>query len=260
MDAIVLARGLADAMLYHKPLLAEIERSCALALGCKPRWLKGLAKAMVTRYGAHWTPLVRDAMVQSIIDQGALLRALRRGDALAIRRYFVLPARMAPQPLGFGPCTVPALAATGDVARWLDMSSDELDWYARDRPAAHSEHYVYRWLSKRSGGQRLIEMPKARLRQIQRKLLHGLLAYVPTHEAVHGFRARHSIVTNAQMHVGQRVVLRLDLQDFFLTLHGARVTGLFRLLGYPDSVARTLMRLCTNRVPPTALGGLISTT
>jgi hypothetical protein len=162
--------------------------------------------------------------------------------------FFVPPARMTARPLALAQCVLPDLPTSVDLARWLDIHPVELQWLARCREPVHSDHHAYRWIPKRSTGWRLIEMPKASLRAIQRKLLHGLLAYVPPHEAAHGFRCGHSIITNAQAHVGQRVVLKMDLQDFFLTLRGSRMDALFRSLGYPDEVARTLTTLCTNRV------------
>jgi hypothetical protein len=41
----------------------------------------------------------------------------------------------------------------------------------------------------------------------------------------------------------------MDLQNFFLTLGGARIRALFRTLGYPQAVAAMLTALCTNCVP-----------
>ena len=45
------------------------------------------------------------------------------------------------------------------------------------------------------------------------------------------------------------MVVRLDLEDFFAAVTAARVFGIFRTAGYPESVAHTLTGLCTNVVP-----------
>jgi hypothetical protein len=50
-------------------------------------------------------------------------------------------------------------------------------------------------------------------------------------------------------HVSRRVVVRLDLEDFFASVTRARVTALFRRVGYPRSVARTLAALTTISTP-----------
>jgi hypothetical protein len=51
------------------------------------------------------------------------------------------------------------------------------------------------------------------------------------------------------MHVGQPVVLRLDLEDFFLSIRSARITAIFRRVGYPEPVARMLAGLCCTPTP-----------
>jgi len=243
------ARALADAMLCGTAEPREVTLRCAKALGQRPRWLRGLAEAMIARHGAAWTQASRAALAMSILAHPAPGRALQKGGPLTVRYYFILPASMGPRPPALEQCALPDLPTPVDLAHWLGVAPDDLDWFARMGPPLRSDHYAYRWLQKRSGGWRLIEMPKARLRTLQRRLLHGLLEYVPPHEAVHGFRAGHSILTNARAHIGRRVVLRMDLQDFFLTIGGARVDALFRTLGYPAEVARILMALCANRVP-----------
>lgn len=43
----------------------------------------------------------------------------------------------------------------------------------------------------------------------------------------HGFRRRHSIITNARRHKRRRYVLNLDLQDFFATFNFGRIRGFF---------------------------------
>ncbi|HEY5312215.1 MAG TPA: reverse transcriptase family protein, partial [Pirellulales bacterium] len=134
----------------------------------------------------------------------------------------------------------------------------QLDWFAdrqgreRGLPAGPLRHYHYRWVPKRAGGVRLIEIPKSRLRAIQRRVLHGILENIPPHDAAHGFRRGRSIRTFVAPHVGQRVVLRMDLQDFFMTIAAGRVCALFRITGYPEAVAALLAGLCTNSLPADA--------
>jgi hypothetical protein len=84
---------------------------------------------------------------------------------------------------------------------------------------------------------------------LQRKVLRGLLDKIPPHDAVHGFRRGRSTVSFAAPHVGKAVVIRFDLTDFFASIHAGRVYSVWRSLGYPQGVARSLTGLCTNRVP-----------
>jgi hypothetical protein len=100
-------------------------------------------------------------------------------------------------------------------------------------------------LGKDGGSIRLIEAPKDQLKATQRKILSGLLNAIPVHEAAHGFRKGRSIRTFAGVHAGRRVVLKMDLSDFFPSIDRSRVQALFRTAGYPEAVADLLGGLCT---------------
>ena len=150
---------------------------------------------------------------------------------------------------------IPAIATVGDLAAWAGVAVGELEWLAdlkgwnwrTNNPRLR--HYEYRIAEKRAGGFRLIEAPKLRLKAIQRKILSEILEKVPTHNAVHGFTKRRSIRSFAAPHAARRVVLRMDVQDFFPSISRARVQAMFRTLGYPESVADLLGGLCTNATP-----------
>ena len=107
-------------------------------------------------------------------------------------------------------------------------------------------------LAKATGSIRLIETPKPRLKDLQRRILSGILDRIPSHPAVHGFVKGRSIQSFAAPHVGQRVVLRMDLENFFPTFPGARVQSFFRTIGYPEPVADLLGGIATNSVPRSA--------
>ncbi|MEZ5302644.1 MAG: reverse transcriptase family protein [Verrucomicrobiales bacterium] len=166
-----------------------------------------------------------------------------------------LPPAMGEPPAGWA---VPPLATLGDLAGWLRLDLAELDWYAdphsleRRVASAKLRHYTYRWLPKRRGGARLIEVPKPNLKALQRQIARGILAGIPPHPAAHGFVAGRSIRTNAEPHCGQAAVLKLDLSDFFPSVTRARAAGLLRRAGYPDPVAQRIAALCTNALPPAA--------
>jgi hypothetical protein len=95
----------------------------------------------------------------------------------------------------------------------------------------------------------LIEAPKTRLKIMQQQILAQILDKIPPHPAVHGFRKGRSIKTFVAPHVGQRVVLRMDLEQFFPSISRARVQAFFRTIGYPETVADALGGICTNVTP-----------
>ena len=110
-------------------------------------------------------------------------------------------------------------------------------------------NYHYKVLSKQFGQIRLLEAPKPRLKELQRIILREILERVLAHPVAHGFVKDRSIKTFATPHVGQQVVLRMDLQDFFPSFAAARIQAFFRTLGYPELVAALLAGICTNTAP-----------
>lgn len=141
------------------------------------------------------------------------------------------------------------------------FSSKQLGWLLTSTDRGGGP-YVRFTIAKRDGSDRLICAPKGRLRAVQRRILATILDHVPTHDAAHGFVTGRSTVTNAQPHVGAKVLLKFDLRNFFPTIHWSRVLGLFTSLGYYSgscrieyddrsrNVAMTLARLCTYTPDP----------
>jgi RNA-directed DNA polymerase len=149
---------------------------------------------------------------------------------------------------------VPQWSTAEELAAALDLDLGELSWFADIRGwNRHSSlplrHYKARWMATRSGGWRLIEAPKPRLAELQRRLLRRVLATLPLHDAAHGFRPGRSVATFATPHAGQALVVRLDLEGFFATVSLPRVHGLLRDAGYPPAVARLLAGLLTTITP-----------
>jgi hypothetical protein len=141
---------------------------------------------------------------------------------------------------------LPKLASPAAVAKLVGVAEGDLAALMRPGTAAGSG-YVEFEIPKAKGGTRRIAAPRAPLRRVQRVLLEQILDRVPVHDACHGFVAGRSTVTNARPHERAAVVLKLDLKDFFPTVHYRRVKGLFEQLGYGAEVAATLAGLTTHR-------------
>ncbi|HWF09059.1 MAG TPA: reverse transcriptase family protein [Bryobacteraceae bacterium] len=150
---------------------------------------------------------------------------------------------------------LPRIESVGALCDWFWLDAEELEWFAdlkglcrrAARPALG--HYLYRALQKSDGSIRLIESPKRRLKSLQRQILNEILDRIPAHPAVHGFVRNRSIKTFAAPHTGKRVVLRMDLSNFFPSFAAARIQAFFRTIGYPKAVADRLGGLCTNAAP-----------
>jgi RNA-directed DNA polymerase len=141
---------------------------------------------------------------------------------------------------------LPPLADAEAIATLLGVSPDTLSQLMRPGTEPGSG-YVEFEIPKAKGGTRRIAAPRTPLRKVQRTILDQILAKVPVHDACHGFVPGRSTVSNAKPHVGRAVVIKIDLKDFFPTVHYRRVKGLFQYLGYGEPVAAILAGLTTYR-------------
>ncbi|MFM0064441.1 reverse transcriptase family protein [Paraburkholderia aspalathi] len=247
--------AIADAMLAGPPEAAAMVERMTLVLGERADWMNGLARKVAKRFGARWDSVDGKELSKVVAENTGFVAAWRGESRPRVVRVLPRPPVQRPPPPWLHDVVLPQLPTLGDLAAWLEVEPDELDWFAdRRRVPAQSaatplHHYSYKAIEKRDGRCRIIEVPKSRLRALQRKVLHGLLDRVPAHDAVHGFRRGRNTVTFAAPHAGKAVVIRFDLTDFFASVHAGRVYSVIRALGYPLNVARTLTGLCTNRVP-----------
>ncbi len=150
---------------------------------------------------------------------------------------------------------LPVLRTPEELAVFLQLPVGKLAWLTHrfdegSRPAGVREaHYHFHWVKKKSYGHRLIEAPKQTLRGVQQKILREILDHVPPHPAAHGFVSGRSIRTNAEPHVGQKILLKFDLQNFYPSVRYSRVVSIFRSVGYSREVAIWLARLTTSAIP-----------
>jgi RNA-directed DNA polymerase len=143
---------------------------------------------------------------------------------------------------------LPVWRTESALAAALELELKALRYFSTHSAKDRSSHYVTFAIPKRSGGERLIMAPKTRLKRLQRQLNALLVSKLPVSEYAHGFRSGHSVRTNAERHVGKAVILRLDITDFFGTIHFGRVRGLLIALGYGYPVATVLAALMTEAV------------
>jgi hypothetical protein len=249
------AANLAAAFLAGPWTVAAMVRRGAQACGGRERWLRALARRLVQRFATPPTHLGASALAALIGNDRGFERGWPGLGETPLRRLYWVKGVMAPAPGPPASWNVPALTSAGELAAWLGLESAQLDWLAGLQGRAFRTppgplcHYTYRWLTTRRGKARLLEIPRGRLRAVQRRLLRNLLDRVPPHEAAHGYRRGRSVRTYVAPHAGRRVVLHLDLRHFFAAVRASRVHALFRTAGYPRTVARLLTGLCTSVVP-----------
>lgn len=257
LDKESIALVLARACLAGPVDLLALRGRCRWALDGKTQWLVKLTHELMA--SARALIEARDverlaALIakSAVFDDPEVLRNVDLGG------FFVFEPRMLDAPRALGRLSLPDLPSPGDLARWLGLSVAELDWLAdigswRQRDQSALCHYRYRWIAKRSGGVRLLEIPKSRLLKIQRKILHEILDQVALHPAAHGCVRGRSIISNAAGHANRQALIRIDLGSFFTSIRHGRVQALFKTLGFPSATARYLAALTTNATPASVL-------
>ena len=218
----------------------------------RPAWLPVLVGEVLEVY--RTAPLDRPRELAQVV---ASRPAAGRARAPRIRTRPAAPTAMVTNPWH-----LPRLDDLEDLARLLAVEPRQLAWYADVKGLARTtgdealQHYRSSWRPAPSGAVRVLEAPKPRLKALQRRLLHEVLAGVPAHDAAHGFRPGRSVATYAAPHARRKVVLRLDLEGFFAAVSAGRVFGVLRTAGYPEPVAHGLTGLVTTVLPRWAWAGV----
>src|SRR5580704_8181877 len=249
-----LLRMLATSFLAGQPSADQIAVRASQLFGRRWPWLRPLAKRYLKALAGRTRPRRRDVVEFLLHDQGFTEAWSKHFDELSVAQWLAEPQRMQPV-AATSTWDIPGIESVGALAEWLGVTVGELEWFADvkglgyKRPGPKLAHYHYRILAKETGNIRLIEAPKPRLKALQRHILMQILERIPAHPAAHGFLRGRSIKTFVAPHVGQRVVLRTDLQDFFPSVSGVRIQTVFRTMGYPEAVADLLGGIATNAVP-----------
>jgi RNA-directed DNA polymerase len=253
------ALAVARAMLAASPSVAGLVARMRACLDADAAWYRPLATRCARLPGELWRRLTPRTMASLIERDLGYQQAWLADHKPTVRSYFLSQrTRMQTPPLGLHHCQLPYWPHTAALGSWLGIS--DAGMWRLTRPAAWQrrlplidQHYRCHLLAKRSGGWRLLEVPHPYLMPLQRRLLDDLLDRVPPHEAACGYTRERSVLDHARAHVGQAVVLKFDLQDFFSCVRASRVHALFTTLGYANSVAQELTALCTTATPEPVL-------
>ncbi|MCF7983069.1 MAG: reverse transcriptase family protein [Thiohalocapsa sp.] len=147
-----------------------------------------------------------------------------------------------------------------DLARYIGIPLRHLAdvLYEADR----SRFYTVKTIPKASGGTRTLHAVSGKLKDVQRKALDKLQRKFPPSDRAHGFVPGRSIITNAIPHRRKKLVVKLDIVDFFPSIRVARVFGMFQAppFRFGREAAMTLAQLAC--VPehngPLPQGGVLS--
>lgn len=136
------------------------------------------------------------------------------------------------------------IGSYAELVKFLSISPSKLNFLL-----CGFDSYTTFAIPKKSGGAREISAPRRELKSAQRKLAEVLLEIYGSKKAAHGFVKGRNIVSNAAAHVSPKIVINLDLEDFFGTITTGRIQGLFMSepFNFDFEIARLLTQLTTFR-------------
>lgn len=117
-----------------------------------------------------------------------------------------------------------SLKTRKDVADLLGISERSLRYFLfKVRPENMYKSFT---IPKSDGSKRSISAPDNRLKAIQRKLADILSVVYDPKVCAYGFIPGKNFVDNAACHIGRKLILNIDLQDFFSQIHFGRISGM----------------------------------
>lgn len=141
---------------------------------------------------------------------------------------------------------LPVLRNVQDISKLIGLNPETIVWLSFEKKVSSVDHYLRFEIPKRSGGMRLISSPKKQMRQAQLAIREEILKKMAPSKQAMAFRPNTSIVDNAKAHVGAKILVRVDLKDFFPSISFNRVRGFFKSCGYSPGVATVLALLTTD--------------
>lgn len=129
-----------------------------------------------------------------------------------------------------------------DLANFLNISEGTLKYYSN--PITPSKAYTTTILKKKNGEDRIVCAPVRILKYIQRQISDVLYELYKPSRCVTGYVRKKSICDNARPHTSKRMIICLDLKDFFTSIHFGRVRGMF--LNQPFNFNTTISTVLAN--------------
>lgn len=100
-------------------------------------------------------------------------------------------------------------------------------------------------IPKKRNGFRTIYDPNSSLREVQGRILSKVLSHVSIPDYIYAFEKKKSIPLMASNHVGKRLVISVDLHDFFTKITQRMIFQSMEQLGMSKDSARLVSELCT---------------
>jgi len=135
----------------------------------------------------------------------------------------------------------------------LDKSQE----YIEDIISNKEKHYITFRIPKRNGRFRKIEAPDDALKELQTTINEKVFSIYKPHRIAHGFISNRSPKTNAEAHVGAKIIVEVDIKDFFPSIKKDRVikvleylfvqkAGMFKSSAHKQEAIKVISELITH--------------
>lgn len=111
-----------------------------------------------------------------------------------------------------------------------------------------SPYYTFSIRKRNGNGVREISVPDRRLRWVQTWVHDHILSKIPSGPHSYAYGRDDSIFRCASRHSGSRWLIKIDISNFFHSIHEKLIYGIFREFAYGRLISFEMARLCT-RIP-----------
>jgi retron-type reverse transcriptase len=114
------------------------------------------------------------------------------------------------------------------------------------RRAIYSTDFFYRsfLINKKDGKKRRIKEPLPSLKEIQHWILDKILYKIEVSKFAKAYLPNRNLKDNVRFHKNQETVICLDIENFFESISLSNVVEIFIEIGYSETVASMLAKLC----------------
>ena len=105
-------------------------------------------------------------------------------------------------------------------------------------------YYRYYKILKKNGGTRKIQEPLPNLKSIQHWILNNILYRISSSPFAKAYIKKRGLKENLKFHRNQKLVLSVDIKDFFPSIKYQDVYQIFADVGYSNTISTYLAKLC----------------
>lgn len=135
---------------------------------------------------------------------------------------------------------LPVISSPSHFSMLVGMNHDYVCSMAR----APAKFYRDFEIKKSNGKRRIISEPLPDLKFVQHWILQNILEKCPVSIYAKAFIKGKTLKSNAKFHRSQKVVVTMDVKDFFPSISFYGVFSIYLDMGYSKSVSRFLSNLC----------------